>query len=360
MHRSRSTLATLTVLLSALSGAAQSQASPVPDKPLPDIPTLMRLVEAHERKVEILQQAYLYNESNTLEERDSHNGLKKTQSRDLEVFWLNGVPVARTVKKNGKPLTPDELKKENERIDGVVQKAKERRQKADAEGRQTDPRGHDEITFARILELGSFSNPRREVINGRDTILVDYVGDPKAKTRSYAEGIFRELAGTVWIDEKDETLQHLEGHFDHDFKVAGGLAVSVRQGTWFKATFVKVNDEVWLPATMEGDGHARYLLFFTLNGHFLGHTSNYRKFKATSTVLPDISPVENPTPNPTPDPAPTPAPPLANGEMTSVQLPQQTRKGMAEAIPFAKLVSKSYELLQIQNLTNARTAPSCT
>ena len=294
--RSGHILATLTLLACAIAGSAHGQAAPPDENPLPDIATLMRQVEANERKAEAIQKNYIYNQQNTFEERDSHDATKKTESREIEIFWLNGVPVARTLKKNGKPLSDDELKKENDRIDGIVQRAKERREKADEKGKETDPRGHDELTFARILELGSFSNPRREVIHGRDTILVDYQGDPKAKTHNYAEGFFRELAGTVSIDEQDQTLQHLEGHFDHDFKIAGGLGVSVRKGTWFKANFVKINDEVWLPETMEGDGHARYLLFFSLNGHFLAHSSNYRKFKATSTIMPDVAPVPDPLP----------------------------------------------------------------
>ncbi len=294
MHRLGPAFASLALLFCTLSGAAQIQAGPLPDKPLPDVPTLMRHVEANERKVETLQQSYIYAESTALELRDSHEAAKKTETSDLEVFWLNGVPVRRTLKKNGNPLTPDEIKSEDERIDNVVKKARERREKADAKGKETDPRGHDEVTFDRLLELGTFSNPRREVVNGRDTILIDFRGDPKAKTRNSAEGIFRELAGTVWVDERDQTLQHLEGHFDHDFKVAGGIAASVKQGSWFKGTWIKINNEVWLPETMEGDGHARYLLFFSLNGHFLGHTSNYRKFKATSTILPGVTPVDPP------------------------------------------------------------------
>jgi hypothetical protein len=122
--------------------------------------------------------------------------------------------------------------------------------------------------------------------------VVDYQGNPKAKTHSYEEGVFRELAGTVWVDEQDKVIQHLEGHFDHDFKIAGGFAINVKKGTWFRATFTKINGEVWLPATTEADGHARYLLFFSLNGHFKGHTSDYRKFKATSTILPGITTVD--------------------------------------------------------------------
>ena len=292
----------LTILFCALSGAAQTQAISPAEKPLPEIASLMRQVEANERKAEAIQKDYIYNQENTFEERDSHDAIKKTESRDIEIFWLDGVPVSRTLNKNGKPLSEEERRKESERIDGIVQKARERREKADAKGKETDPRGHDELTFARILELGSFSNPRRELIHGRDTILIDYKGDPRAKTHNYAEGVFRELAGTVSIDEQDQTLQHHEGHFDHDFKVAGGLGVNVKQGTWFKATFLKVNDEVWLPETIEGDGHARYLLFFSLNGHFLAHSSNYRKFKATSTILPGITAVPDPAPDPPPPP----------------------------------------------------------
>ena len=80
--------------------------------------------------------------------------------------------------------------------------------------------------------------------------------------------------------------------------------VNVKKGTWFKATFAKINDEVWLPQAMEADGHARYLLFFSLNGHFVGDTSGYRKFKATSTVLPGINKVDPEAPPPASKPPP--------------------------------------------------------
>jgi len=273
------------------------------DKPLPDIPTLMHQVEANQRAAESIEKDYIYRRTNQFDELDRHDGIKKTRTRESEVFWINGVEVRRTLKIDGKELTPDERKKESERIDQVVEKARQRRDKADQQGKETDSHGNQEITVARILELGTFSNARREVVNGRDTIVVDYLGDPKAKTHNSAEAAFKELAGTLWIDEQDHTIQHLEGHFDHDFKLLGGLAVDVKQGTWFKAAFAKINDEVWLPASLEADGHARYLLFFSLNGHLQSHTSDYRKFKATSTILPGAAPVT---------PEPETAPPAAS------------------------------------------------
>jgi len=273
--------------------AADTQAAvAATESPLPDINALMQQVEANERKSEAIQKNYIYREQNKLEELNSHDGVKKTETREMEVFWLNGVQVVRTLKKDGKQLSGEEEKKESDRIDERVKKAQQKREKADSKGEETDSRGHEEITFARMLELGSFSNARRDLVNGRPAILVDYTGDPKAKTHNYAEGVFRELAGTVWVDEQDRTLVRLEGHFINDFHVGGGLVINVKKGTWFKANFVKINNEVWLPQQIEADGHARYLLFFSLNGHFLGRTSDYRKFKATSTILPRVDKVD--------------------------------------------------------------------
>ena len=155
--------AVLPLLLAATSCVAQQSDS---EKPLPDIPTLMRQVEANQRMAETVERDYIYREQNQLQERDSHDAVKKTESAEVEVFWINGVRVVRVLRKNGKDLSPDELRKENDRIEGVVKKAKDRREKADAAGRETDSHGRDEITVSRILELGAFSNPRRELVRG--------------------------------------------------------------------------------------------------------------------------------------------------------------------------------------------------
>jgi hypothetical protein len=68
--------------------------------------------------------------------------------------------------------------------------------------------------------------------------------------------------------------------------------VNIQKGTSFAMEQKKVNDEVWLPAVVEGKGSARALLFFNFNGSFRAVESDYRKFKATSTILPGMSTVE--------------------------------------------------------------------
>ncbi len=271
---------------------AEAQGSGSVEKPLPDVATLMRRVEANQRTSETLLKDYLYHQVETGEEKDSNGGIKKSESREYDIFWLNGVQVRKLTKKDGKELSVDEQKKESERIDREVAKAKERRAKADAVGKETDSHGHEEVTVSRLLTLGKFTNPRRVTLNGRDTIAVDYIGDPKAKTQNRMEEVIRDLAGTVWIDEHDSTIARIEGHFTNAFKIGGGMLVSVKQGTKFSVEQRKINDEVWLPAGGEGEGSFRALLFMSFNGKIRIVDSEYRKFKATATILPGVSTVE--------------------------------------------------------------------
>lgn len=275
-----------TTLLAVVLLVRITPAQPLGDKPLPDIPSLLHDVEANQRKAETVEKDYIYHSVLTEQQLDSHGKVKKSTTTEADHFWLNGVPVMRILKKEGKPLSADELAKEDRKIDSQAAKARDRREKADGDGMETGPRGEDEVTVARLLELGKFTNPRRVQLNGRDTIAVDFAGDPTAKTRNRLENMIHDLAGTAWIDEEDHVLVRTEGRFTNTFKVGLGLVANIRQGTHFTAQWAKINDEVWLLSHAEGEGAARVLLFWNFDGRATVNDSDYRKFRATSTVLP--------------------------------------------------------------------------
>ena len=265
--------------------------------PLPDVAALMKAVEANQKSIEDAQKDYLYKQSIRFERLNSHGDVKKTESRVDEVFWINNVQLSRRLENDGKPLTPDEAKKENERIDKEAVKLREKREKAAAEGKQTDSRGNVIEPLSRYLELVTLTNPRREMFNGRPTIVLDFTGDENAKSNDAAEKFVKQLAGTLWVDEQDKVVARFDGHFLHPFKLGGGLLVNISQGTHFSFLSHKVNDEVWLPDSVTGNGHVRVLLLLATEGDFALQTSDYRKFKTTSTVLPTFTPVpEEPAP----------------------------------------------------------------
>lgn len=292
-----------------LSPPAPDSPTSTIDAPLPSMRELLLDVERNEKLSEAARQDYTYHVHSEEQELDSKGNRKKNTMIDAESLTIDGVRVNRIVARDGKPLTPDETKKENDRIDKEVAKAKERRAKLQNKGKDTDANGDDEISASRILELGSFSNPRRILIQNRSTIVADYTGDPNAKTHNAGEAAFRNLVGTVWIDEQDRVLVRAQGHFINDFKIGAGLIADIKKGSQFEAQFTKVNNEVWLPTTIDGQGKIRILLFAGFNGRIHLATSDYRKFRTTSTIVGTNGVIDDqghPTTPPTGD---TPTPP---------------------------------------------------
>jgi hypothetical protein len=323
-HHMGRILPTLLLLTAALAHAQQPAAPPALDDkapdltaPLPDIRQLVLDVERNQRAAEATRKDYTYHVHVIEENLDKNGAIKKTATTDSDVFTIDGVPVDRTTAKNGKPLTPDEQKKESDRIDKEVAKAKERRAKLDSQGKDSNARGDQLIPASRILELGTFTNPRRILLNGRPTIVADYSGDPHAKTRNSGEAAIRDLVGTAWFDEHDRTLVQGEGHFLNDFKLGAGLVLNIHKGFSFSFQTVNVNGEVWLPKTIDARGEARILLLDHIDGHLHLDATDYRKFRSSSKIVgesaplgPDDQPLpaSNPLQSPPPTTPTTPAP----------------------------------------------------
>jgi len=272
--------------------------------PLPDISALMHDVEKNQRASDELRKKYTYRAASLTEETDSNGRVKKTESSVREILFTEGALVERVIEKNGKPLTDKEKQKEDERVEKEIVKEKEKRGKAASEGKSTNGRGDEMLSAARILELGTFSNPRRQMYHDRPTIVVDYAGDKKAKSRSAFEAVFKDLVGTVWVDEKTRNLVRAEGHFLDNFKVGGGLVANVRKDSSFSYETTFVNNEVWLPAKISGQGSVRVLLLVHYEGR--GHATfyDYRKFQSSGKILPGVTEV----PDATPDAGTTPPP----------------------------------------------------
>jgi hypothetical protein len=256
------------------------------ERALPEINSLMQQVEDHQKAELKTIRDYIYHSSTTDQDLDSHGTIKKTSTQERENFWVNGTYISKLLTHDGKPLSADELKKQSDRIDERIAAAKERDALTTGGQAPAKRKDDDEITFARFLELGAFSNERRVSLNGRDTIAIDYAGDPGAKTRNLLEGAVHDLAGTVWVDEQDRALVRVEGHFFNDFKVGGGLLADIHKGSSFQAQWIRINNEAWLPASFSGRGSARIALFFNHTGAVESRNSDYRKFHTATTILP--------------------------------------------------------------------------
>jgi len=259
--------------------AQQHAAKPSADgAPIPDIPTLMRQVQAHQRELDKVKENYTFREVQQTDDLDSSGRVKKTETEEHEIFFVNGHHIERLVKKNGKDLSPDEQKKEQERVTKEVEKATKLDPGKSMEG--------GEVSISRILSIMKVSNPRRVSLNGRDTIAFDFVGDPHAQTHGLAEDASKKLAGTLWIDEKDREVAKLTVHFDENFHIGGGLVANVQAGSSFQFEQTKVNDEIWLPTGGEAHLQARVMLVKGYRQNLRFHDSDFQRFHAEASQQP--------------------------------------------------------------------------
>lgn len=123
-------------------------------------------------------------------------------------------------------------------------------------------------------------NERREIYRGRPAIVFDFVGRKDARTHGLAEDASKKLKGTVWIDEADCQVVHLDVAFDDNFRVAGGIVATIQKGSNFHFDQAQVNGEIWLPTGIEGTVQARVLLVKGYHQHFTERCYDYKRFHA--------------------------------------------------------------------------------
>lgn len=322
----------LAPLFTAMMASAQSGA----EQPLPEVTTLIQQTISHQRLLEENERDYVFREHVTL------NKLRKEctwapqcpgdpspghslayevlhyTGLEFEIFWLDGIRVAREMPTCQRcpnieaddltqtiPISDSELAAENQRLDNEIAAAKELR----AQGK--DPSSTDvppQMRLSKMLELCRFSNPRRQVIEGRPTRLLDFTvkGRPtillnftcgsSAKPVSAVEGILRSFSGSIGIDEEDRAVQRVDGRFLADVRLDGGN-IKIRKGTRVAIETVRLDSAIWALAAVTVWGEARYF-DLVLDGNGYIFAGQYRRFDATSRILPGVSVVPSDPPKP--------------------------------------------------------------
>ncbi len=256
--------AALLVMLSAATlGAADPPA-------IPDAATMLREVEAHQKQLDKIREDYTFRSVQTVRQLDSSGNTKKVETEEHEVFFVNRNRVEKLVRKDGKDLTPDQARKEQDRVNKEVLKLSKPGYK--------DP-DKDDITVARLLEIVAFSHPHRVRLNGRDTIAFDFAGDQHAKTHGRDESALKKVSGTIWIDEADREVSRMSATLDENYHLGFGLLASVAKGSNVVFDQALIRNEAWLPTEIALHLQARALLVAGFRADINIRFDQYRKFQ---------------------------------------------------------------------------------
>jgi hypothetical protein len=270
---------------------------------LPDLKKLFEEIDANQKVTDKLKENYTGRRVEEETEFDGSGKVSKLERSEYTFFYLNGDEISTLVGKDGKPLNEAEQAKQNdftkkhiEEIQKKQAKKNEKEEKAREQGNdKKDEKDDDEPGIEIFLRACQFVNPRHERFRGQDVLVFDFEGNPEYKAKKMVEKIVQQLAGVVWIDEKQHEVARLEAYFVKDFRFAGGLLANLQKGTSFIFEQAFINNEVWLPTYEEAHVGVRVLLVKGFKVNEVTRYSDYQRFhiETLSTVA---KPKETPDP----------------------------------------------------------------
>jgi hypothetical protein len=256
---------------------------------LPDLKALFKEVDDNQKAIDKIKENYAGTRNEEETEYDKTGKVTKHELHEYSFFYLDGEEISTLTKKDGKPLSEEEQKKENEKTQKAIEdiqknKAKrdEKKEKQKEEGKEKKDENDDDVGIETFLRTCQFVNPRRERFRGQDVLVFDFEPNPEFKPRKLAEKVIHELAGVIWVDEKAHQVARLEAYFVGDFRFAGGLVANLQKGTSFVFEQAYINNEVWLPTYEEAHVGVRVLMVKGFKVNAVTRYSDYKRFNVES------------------------------------------------------------------------------
>ena len=253
--------------------------------PLPDPHQLLNRALANEKKLADEQERYECHVTDEGTETDKNGNVKKKTLEVKEQFYVNGVSIERTLSKDGKDLTPDQTRKEDER---VMKETLKYSNKATADkAAAKDDRETQDIISAMML-----TNGRRSSVNNRSTLAYDIVPNPGFQPKNLGQHFATVMQGTASVDEQTGEIIDLNIKSTKDLKIVGGLVGNLSKGFWIHMHNQQQPDGIWLNDLSEGSGDVHALLFFHPYFRFKETTGSCHLFTTTATQTTPAKPTQ--------------------------------------------------------------------
>jgi hypothetical protein len=224
---------------------------PKPEEVLQKV--LARVTNADERRAAA---QFRYVQHTMIEKMDEKSRVREREDRIYDVGPLADGVYARLVEKNGRTLTPTELREERDHEQRFLERNRTQR----FGGGDSDRVPLDAELFDRYKGevLG------REVVDGRPAIVLHFW--PRASDlpiRRRQDYVLNKLTGRVWIDEQDWQIVKVDAHLTERVRVLLGLVAALdRVDVEFQQ--VRIAENVYLPLRLSAFFEGRKL-FTTLH-----------------------------------------------------------------------------------------------
>jgi hypothetical protein len=246
---------------------------------------LLRYAQDREVENEKRLRDYTYVDREEEHRLDGNGRVKKVESRTSEVLEVYGEQVERLIAKDDKPLSDKEAKKEEEKIQKVIDKRmneseSDRRKRLEKEEKE---REEDRKFVLEIADAFNFRLVGSEVLDGRDTWAIE--AEPRAgyQPKERATKLLSKFKGRVWIDKAEGQWVRLDITAIDTVSIGWFLA-RIHKGAHIVAEQTKINDEVWLPKHVAVQIDIRLALVKNFNEDVDETFRDYKKFRTDSKI----------------------------------------------------------------------------
>jgi hypothetical protein len=240
--------------LSFAQNANPAPSGPALNAPLPNASEILQRALANEHKLAAEREKYDCRITDHTIETDSNGNTKKDTSTVSDLFYVNGIPIERALQKDGKELSTDDQRKQDDR---VMKETLKYSNQANAQ-REEDKDNQELEDFMQAMML---ANGHRQFVDGRSVLFYDIVPNPKFDAKNINQHLAQVMQGKVSIEEQTGELIDINVTSVADLKIGGGLVANVHKGLWLHIRNQPRPDGVWLTDLAEGSGDARAALF---------------------------------------------------------------------------------------------------
>jgi hypothetical protein len=251
--------------------------------PPDQIRQLLQQAEENDLENDKRQRDYTYTERVERHKLDDHGNTKKTETWTSEILEVYGEPVERLTSKDNKPLPPHEAKKEEDKIQKVIDKRKnesenDRRKRMQKEEKS---REEDRKFVLEVADAFAFRLLGSEVVGGRDAWVLEGNPRPDYQPKHKDARMLTKFKGRVWIDKADMQWVKLDITAIDTLSI-GFVLARIHKGTRLVIEMTRVNDEVWLPKRVQLHLEARVALFKSYDDDVDQTYRDYKKFRTDS------------------------------------------------------------------------------
>ncbi len=236
---------------------------------------------------------YTYIERQEEHKLDAQGNVAKTEIRTSDILEVYGEQVEKLIAKDDKPLPADEAKKEDEKIQKIIDKRKnesedERRKRLDKGKKQ---REEDRKFVLEVADAFNFRLVGSEMLEGCDTWVLEGEPRPGYEPKHRDAKVLNKVHGRVWIDKAEAQWVKLD-ITAMDTIAFGVFLARIHKGARIVVDLTKVNEEVWLPKHVQFRLDLRLALVKNYREDIDQTFRDYKKFRTDSkiTVLGEANP----------------------------------------------------------------------